>query len=503
MSKFLKYIQVNKGFLLPLIVIIIIAGFVRLYRINDYMHFLGDEGRDALVVKRMVIDHDPTFIGPITSVGNIYLGPIYYYFMTPFMLLFGMNPVGPAIMIALMSLGTIILLYKIGYDYFDKNTAIIASLLYALSPFVIIYSRFSWNPNAVPFFGLLIIYSLIKVIADNKIRWLWLTGISLGIILQLHYISLMFVPIIALSLLIYKKLSPRSILILIISFIIPLIPYLAFELHNSFPNITTAIRFITRSGPAATFAFTKFGGTIKDLTYRAFLRIVVIEGSAFSWLIIFMVIASLIAIFTRDKKYSKNKAFVIILLWYLVSIVIFGFYQGAIYDYYMVQFLAFPALIIGVTLSWLYKKHIMGKIIAVFLVLLILGFQIKNSPLLKEPNKLLTLTQQRARFVFNQVGDEPYNFALITGSNSDHAYRYFLELWGKTPIAILNPDLDPGRETVTNQLFVICELEKCEPLGHPLWEVAGFGRAEIAQTWDVSGTQIIKLVHYNLETDTQ
>lgn len=486
----------KKGFLLPLILIILIAAFVRLYRINDYMHFLGDEGRDALVVKRMVVDLDPTFIGPITSVGNIYLGPIYYYFMTPFMILSGMNPVGPAIMIALMSLGTIILLYKIGYEYFDRNAAIISSLLYALSPFVIIYSRFSWNPNAVPFFALLIIYSLIKVIADNEIKWLWLTGLSLGIILQLHYISLMFVPIIILSLLVYRKLSLKNIFILIISFVIPLIPYLAFEFHNNFPNITTAIRFVTKSGPSATFAFTRFGGIIKDLTYRAFLRLVVIEGVILSWLLMFVVISSVITIFIKDKKYIKNKAFIIILLWYGVSIIIFGFYKGAIYDYYMVQFLPFPALIIGIVFAWLIKKRTIGKILAVVLFSLILGFQLKNSPLKKEPNKLLSLTRERASFILDKTQGKPYNFALITGSNSDHAYRYFLELWGGKPVEILNPELDPDRGTVTDQLFIVCESDVCQPLGHPLWEIAGFGMAEIDQTWEVSGTKIIKLVPY-------
>jgi len=36
----------------------------------------------------------------------------------------------------------------------------------------------------------------------------------------------------------------------------------------------------------------------------------------------------------------------------------------------------------------------------------------------------------------------------------------------------------------------------CEPLGNSLWEVAGFGRAEIDQKWDVSVVQIYKLVQY-------
>jgi hypothetical protein len=33
-------------------------------------------------------------------------------------------------------------------------------------------------------------------------------------------------------------------------------------------------------------------------------------------------------------------------------------------------------------------------------------------------------------------------------------------------------------------------------LGNSLWEIAGFGRAEIEQKWTVSVVEIYKLVHY-------
>ena len=47
--------------------ILILAASVRLYRIEDYMMFLGDEGRDARVVAK-ILTGDMTFIGPMTSV---------------------------------------------------------------------------------------------------------------------------------------------------------------------------------------------------------------------------------------------------------------------------------------------------------------------------------------------------------------------------------------------------------------------------------------------------
>jgi len=93
-----------KKYYLVLLLIILFSAFFRLYKIDQYMTFLGDEGRDVLVVKRMLIDGKFTLLGPITSVGSMYMGPIYYYLMVPFLLLWNFSPVGPAVMVAFFSL---------------------------------------------------------------------------------------------------------------------------------------------------------------------------------------------------------------------------------------------------------------------------------------------------------------------------------------------------------------------------------------------------------------
>ena len=112
--------KIGKTHLL-LALILIVAAFVRLYRISDYLHFLGDEGRDVLVVKRIIVDHKFTLLGPVTSVGSMYLGPIYYYFMVPFLWLWNLDPTGPAVMIVLFCLVTIFIMYLIGKEFFDED----------------------------------------------------------------------------------------------------------------------------------------------------------------------------------------------------------------------------------------------------------------------------------------------------------------------------------------------------------------------------------------------
>ncbi|MDQ3239355.1 MAG: hypothetical protein M3P33_02415, partial [bacterium] len=100
--------------------------------------------------------------------------------------------------------------------------------------------------------------------------------------------------------------------------------------------------------------------------------------------------------------------------------------------------------------------------------------------------------EQVAKSVIQNKAEGKYNFALITPGNSDHAFRYFLEIYKHKPT--------PLETEVTTQLIVFCEQAKidgndCAPEGNPLWEVAGFGQAEITKQWESIGLPMFKLEH--------
>ena len=109
-KKFLK-----KNWLILLIHFL--ASFLRLYKIADYAEFLGDQGRDLIIVRDFLKNGNLFFIGPQTSVGNMYLGPFYYYLIAPALLLANFHPLGPAIFIALISVLTVYLIYYVVLSY--------------------------------------------------------------------------------------------------------------------------------------------------------------------------------------------------------------------------------------------------------------------------------------------------------------------------------------------------------------------------------------------------
>ncbi|MDO8429474.1 MAG: glycosyltransferase family 39 protein, partial [Candidatus Daviesbacteria bacterium] len=244
MSNIFKKIQNNRLELLILLIILTIAIFLRFFRLSEYMTFLGDEGRDALIVKRILTQGDIPFIGPPSSVGNLYLGPFYYYLMALSMSIFWLNPVASAGMVALIGSLTVFLIYYFGRLLFNNWTGLVAALLYAISPITINYSRSSWNPNPAPFFAILTFISLYKAHLSGSRVWLFWCGVFLSGAVQMHYLTLPLLPAVLVFWIIkchFQKLSKSffttSILALILGFNLTLLPWWLFELKHNFVNL--------------------------------------------------------------------------------------------------------------------------------------------------------------------------------------------------------------------------------------------------------------------------
>ena len=149
-----------------IIIILVGAAILRFWRLEELTTFGGDQGYDFLIVKRILVDGKFTLlgpkIGPYNQIGNLYLGPAYYYLLAPFLLLFRLDPIGPAILTVILALGTVFLIYLIGTKFLSRSIAILASSLYAINAFLIDQSRASSNPHLIPFFAALQPIQLLK-----------------------------------------------------------------------------------------------------------------------------------------------------------------------------------------------------------------------------------------------------------------------------------------------------------------------------------------------------
>jgi 4-amino-4-deoxy-L-arabinose transferase-like glycosyltransferase len=507
-----------------LVCILALGAFLRLYRISEYLTFLGDEGRDVLIVRRMIVDHKFTLLGPTASVGGFFLGPIYYYFMMPFLWAWNFDPTGPAVMVALFGIATIYLIYRAGKEMFGGIAGLVSSSLYALSPLVISYSRSSWNPNVVPFFSTFLLYMLWKRSVRTKILDFFWVGIFLGIGIQLHYLFL-FLYVVTFVWVVYllkrKLFTVRDLFYGTVGVIVGASGFLLFELRHGFPNTQSIISFL-RTGKDTGFSILFFFSNIADVSMRLFGRLILripdkgmlqnLPGIiANGWLMAsyMMAIAAIgfliwFIVWNRKRLFAiqtkkttsvdgADTALLLLGVWFVTVLLLFGLYKKGIYDYYFGIIFSGPFLILGYLLNKIsYNKIVKWIVIVVWIGLCFLNWQ--GRPFLYPPNNQLAQAERIAKTAIDKTDGKPFNFALVTATNSDHAFIF--ERWGRPPVTIQNAVIDPERKTVTDQLIVICEDLNCQPLGHSLWEIAGFGRAEIAGVWEVPFVKIFKLVHY-------
>jgi 4-amino-4-deoxy-L-arabinose transferase-like glycosyltransferase len=218
-----------------------------------------------------------------------------------------------------------------------------------------------------------------------------------------------------------------------------------------------------------------------------------------SFLAIIVILASLFVLATaliKRRNLQEKSALKLLTFWLVFGVGLFGFYQKGIYDYYFGFMFPLPFLLTAFALVKIAQLGRLAIFGSVLLTVSLLVVNFLGIPFRYPPNNQVEQAKKIAGVVFAQTAGKPFNFALITGQNSDHAYRYFLEIWGNKPVMIENFENDPARKTVTDQLLVVCESLPCSPEGHPLWEIAGFGRAKVEGVWDVSFVKVYKLRHW-------
>ncbi len=510
---------------LLLALILSLAAFFRLYRIEDYLTFLGDEGRDMLAALH-ILQGDLTFIGPRASAGDFFLGPIYYYMITPFLFLANYNPVGPAIMVALIGIATVFLVYFVSSRFFGKWSGLGAAALYAVSPLVIQYSRSSWNPNPMPFFALLSLYLLYLGINENSWKKLIFVGFLLGVAMQLHYLATFLAVIIGVYVivgnLLVRNTALKKLKIIVLQyleilagFLLGFLPFIAFEVKNGFPNTQTIFGFIFKNTVEDSYqgSHAKFVEIVWDTAFRTTGRLLVAfpevsklssytDKDIYIWTIAIIVLAASLVV--ALIKVKDKLALALLATWLILGIILFGLYKKQIYDYYFGFLFPLPFLLFANlthVLSDISKNKNIKYVGTALACVLFAGFMticLVNYPFKTPPNMQKDQMKTVAEFVMKKTNGQPYNFALISSGNTDHAYRYFFELEGNAPTTILNSTNDPQRESVTTQLFVVCE-QDCSPLGHGLWEIAGFGRAQIDDEWKVINAKVYRLVPYEGE----
>jgi 4-amino-4-deoxy-L-arabinose transferase-like glycosyltransferase len=503
MKIIMEWIKKNRTEFIIFILVILITLGLRLYRIDAYMTFLGDEGRDALMIKRILTTGDIPLLGPPTSVGNMYLGPLYYYMMAISMAVFWLNPLAAAVMVAFIGTATVGLIYYLARNWFGKTSALIAAFLYAISPVNIIYSRSSWNPNPAPFFALLSIAGLYWARKKNNFLYFIITGAALAFAVQMHYLALILLPVAGilwlyeLFLRIKKQINYRyfwtGTVGAITAFGVLMSPLIIFDLNPNHPwmNTRAILTFFSDRQTTVNLNFLNTLGRIPTLYFDTLVgRYIGGHIEILSWVVGVLILFPVGFFGYRLLKKQFDWPLFVLSVWILVGVAGLSLYKQNIYDHYLGFINPVVYLLLGA--CWYLASKLPKKFMAVIggLWILTFGLVIANfsiSPLRMPPNNQFTRTEKIADFIIQEAEGKPFNFALIAEHNYDAAYQFILDAKGHKPLQV---PFD-----ITDQLFVVCEDTVCQPVGNPKYEIAAFGWTKVESEQNFEGVKVFKLVH--------
>lgn len=439
----MKILQNTKLQIVLLVLLCAVGFFLRSYATYRDLVFTYDQGRDAIMMQKLA-SGSITFIGPVTGLDGVYLGPFWFYLIFPFYFLSGGDPVAAAIEMKLFSVGVIILLYLWGKKAKMPYMGLFAGALYAVSFSNIIFARWLSNPVPLPFFALLGFYTLWNAIETKK-SWLFaLTGIIFGCCLQLEAANaIWFIPTTALIFFLetitktWRK-ELRSILIrmtyLVAGFSLTILPQFLFELKNHFlitKNLIKAFQ-TTHDVSVAQSIPTRFP-LLVDLYGR---------GLFFSqsWFFIFIVIVFTTVLIVLRKEMWSSRAWRFSFLWFSVPFFFHLLYtgnHGNFWDYYVIAQHVSLELLIAMTLGIIIRnarwKELGYLLIVCIFAVSLYGNLSKWTEIIKPYEARFSLQEQvdANTWMIAQANGQSYGAWVYTPSSQDDPYRYIFSWQGK------------------------------------------------------------------------
>jgi len=240
-------------FTIGLVLVSVLYLFVRFYKLNELVGFRLDQGVHLLETKNMFDDRKIRLVGPMSlskSFDNryLYIGANYYYVLGIIGLVSQWNPLIITIIFSLIEF----IFYLFFVFFLERKFNLFWSLLIfgfiAVSPYLVIHSRFFWNPHLLIPLSILVLFLSEKYFLKKEAKYLFLMAFFWGFAFACHYSAvfwgLFFIWILFKSKQ-FKKI--KTYLIIILGFLLGDLPWFIFEIRHNFYNTKTLFYIFTKS----------------------------------------------------------------------------------------------------------------------------------------------------------------------------------------------------------------------------------------------------------------
>ena len=328
--------------------------------------------------------------------------------------------------------------------------------------------------------------------------WLLLTGAALAVSLQMHYLSLILIPmagILWLHEILYRKYQKKSsknlikgTLLSVLIFLIIMSPLFWFDLRHDFLNYKAITHFFASTNTVTGNIWENFLKIPGLFTYNLVGRYMAGQNIYLQLIVSSLILFVLInGFYKRVRQKVLDWPIMALGIWLIIGLIGVSFYQQEVYDHYLGFLNPAPFLLLGSIASinfgrW--ERLVNGGILILVITLAFVNLQ--KNPQLTTPQNQLKRTQEVAKYIIQKAQGKDFNFALIAKNNYDAAYNFYLDLYGYKPKQL--PFVNTG------QLLVVCEDPICDPTHNAKYEVAAFGMSKIDWSEEFEGVKIYRLI---------
>lgn len=223
-----------------LLLLLVIAAYLRFTNL-DTTWIGGDQSGLLSVAMEFVTEGKIPLAANKSSAGIINPPLVEYLYAIP--LSMTRRIIAVAWFTAAANLVSVALCYAFSRRFFGVRVALVATLLYAVSPWAVSFSRMIWNPTMLPLFSTCALGCLIAYLTEQKPGWLIGSFLALAGVVQLHWASVVLLGVVGLcGLVFHRRLKVWPLVIGGAVFALTFIPYLIYERSVGFQNTAALLQ---------------------------------------------------------------------------------------------------------------------------------------------------------------------------------------------------------------------------------------------------------------------
>jgi hypothetical protein len=221
--------------------------------LNNLIGFSFDQATHLLETKVMFDSKKISLIGPVSYAKSFmgryfYVGANYYYTLGLVGWISQWDPITVTIVFIFIELIFYLFFTNFLKNKFNQLWALLCFLFITISPYLIIHSRFFWNPHFLIPLAILALYFGEKYFLKKQKRYIFLMAVCWGFAFSCHYSAVLWGLFFIFWLIKSKEFKTiKAYLIIGAGFVLGNLPWVFFEIKHGFYNTRTLFYVLTNS----------------------------------------------------------------------------------------------------------------------------------------------------------------------------------------------------------------------------------------------------------------